>query len=199
MLSKVRQYMLSKGNASTIMNTFNHQGFKKAIPGAVFILCVIALGTYVLVKHIDTVSQHNKVIDSINKPTACSVLEKNNMLAWLVGPDNIIPFYQVAFKNDPTTRTTSSCNVYFKQGSSTYQGVFTLNYNFYWSKENIGTPYTENNNPAYLTELQKNFYTGSVLVEPIDQSGGNAKYLSGIVAASADANLPANTDIKPAK
>ncbi len=122
------------------------------------------------------------------------------MLAWLLGPDNTAPSYQVAFKDDKTSNTESICTVYLKQNSSIYGGVLTLDYNYSLSKESIGTPYTENGNPTYFTEFQNNFYTGNVVVKPLQGVGNNnSKFLSGMIAAAADANLPKNSGIQPAR
>ncbi len=122
------------------------------------------------------------------------------MLSWLLGPDNTAPSYQVAFKDDKTSKTESICTVYMQQGSSMYGGVLTLDYNYSLSKENIGTPYTENNNPAYFTEFQDNFYTGNVIVKPLQGVvNNNSKFLSGVITAAADANLPKNTGVQPVR
>lgn len=172
----------------------------RIVLGTGFWLGLIGFGIFYAFNYFEKNSQQNKVLSEISHPTACSLLEKNEMYASLIGPDSINPSYQVNFINGKTSNNQSICKVYITQGTSEYDGVLTVNYTYTLNKESISNPYTENGNPAYLATFQNNFYTGTALIQPVANVTINgSKYLAGIAAAAADANLPKNTGIKAAK
>jgi len=164
---------------------------RKLLPSLGVLIVIVVVGIYLLAHYLIQTAGRNHVLAEISHPNTCNLLQVNDFLGWS------LPQYEIVYKNSKASKNQSICIVYLKDGSDIYQGVVTLNYNYFKSNENFGNPYTENNNPAYFATFQNGFYTGNVVLEPAGTVATNeSKALSGIIAVSAEINLPKNNGIQ---